>query len=86
MIILSTSVSEIEILQTMHVLNLTREEAIKRIEDEIAFEQASKVACEKDDNEPFPFQAKGQGRPRIDHTAHPALYPMRWPSLAWQGL
>lgn len=53
--ILSTFVSEIEILQTMHVLNLTREEAIKRIEDEIAFEQASKAACEKDDNEPFPF-------------------------------
>ena len=30
---LTTSVSEIEILQTMHVLNLTREEAIKQIED-----------------------------------------------------
>ena len=54
--ILSTFVSEIEILQTMHVLNLTREEAIKRIEDEIVFEQASKAACEKDDDkEPFPF-------------------------------
>ena len=30
---LTTSVSEIEILQTMHILNLTREEAIKQIED-----------------------------------------------------
>ena len=30
--ILSTFVSEIEILQTMHILNLTREEAIKQIE------------------------------------------------------
>ena len=56
MIIHSISVSEIEILQTMHVLNLTREEAIKYIGDAILFEQDSKVACEKDDgNEPFPF-------------------------------
>ena len=30
---LTTSVSEIEILQTMHILNLTREESIKQIED-----------------------------------------------------
>ena len=30
---LTTSVSEIEILQTMHILNLTWEEAIKQIED-----------------------------------------------------
>ena len=58
MIIHSTSVSETEILQTMHLLRMTREEAIKYIGDAILFEQDSKVACEKDDddgNEPFPF-------------------------------
>ena len=56
MIIHSTSVSETEILQTMYLLRMTREEAIKYIGDAILFEQDSKVACDKDDgNEPFPF-------------------------------
>ena len=56
MIIHSTSVSETEILQTMDLLRMTREEAIKYIGDAILFEQDSKVACEKDDgNELFPF-------------------------------
>ena len=56
MIIHSISVSEIEILQTMCLLSMTREEAIKYIGDAILFEQDSKVACDKDDgNEPFPF-------------------------------
>lgn len=56
MIIHSTFVNEIEIFQTMYLLKMTREEAIKYIGDAILFEQDSKVACEKDDgNEPFPF-------------------------------
>lgn len=56
MIIHSISVSEIEILQTMDLLRMTREEAIKYIGDAILFEQDSEVACNKDNsNEPFPF-------------------------------